>query len=512
MGHAYCTIAADVIARYKRLRGHKVHFLTGTDEHGQKIEKAAEAAGETPKQLADRVVERYKSLWKTLNISYDDFIRTTEDRHTLVVKQFFKLVYDKGDIYLGEYEGLYCRPCESYYTETQLVDKMCPSCGRAVELLKEESYFFRLSRYQELVAEYIRQNPTWIQPEFRRNEVLGMLKEPMPDLSITRTTSSWGIAVPDLGDDVRNRAGDLVRSKKSHYIYVWFDALLNYITAIDYLSDAGKFLEHWPADLHLVGKDIVKFHCIIWPAMLMSVGMPMPKLIFGHGFILADGEKMSKSKGNALDPQGLIEKYGVDVLRYFLLREISFGNDGSISHEGLIKRLNSELNNDLGNLLHRTLSMLEKYNAGAVPNLDGKDVPDEQLPLKTLALEVIEKVDGLVDQIKLSAALDSIWSLVNRANQLIEESAPWALFKKAELDRLNVIMYQLCETLRLLGLLLAPYMPTVAQSIWEQLGLTTAVAEARKAAWDWGRLKAGTVVKKTQPLFVKYELVAPAVA
>ncbi len=506
IGHAYCTIAADVVARYKRLRGNKVHFLTGTDEHGQKIEKAAETSGETPKQLADRVVERFKGLWQTLNISYDDFIRTTEERHASVVAQFFKLVYNKGDIYLGEYEGWYCQPCETYYSETQLVNKKCPGCKREVALLKEESYFFRLSRYQELLLKYIQDNPQWILPEFRKNEILGMLREPLSDLSITRTSCQWGIPVPDLGAQVHDKDGNWLTPKKTHYIYVWFDALLNYISAINYLSDAGGFLERWPVDVHLVGKDIIKFHAIIWPAMLLSVGIPLPKLIYGHGFILADGEKMSKSKGNAIDPQAIIERFGVDALRFFLMREISFGQDGSISWQALENRYQSNLANDLGNLLHRSLAMLEKYFQGKVPASDESHCQPVDSAFSQFAVATVEALEPLVQQFKLHLALDEIWKLVSRANRYVDERAPWTLFKHGKTDELAVVMYNVLEALRFLALLLSPFMPTTAQRMWEALGLTGSLTDIKKTSWEWGKLPVGTQVQKGEPIFPKIEL------
>ncbi|MEI7817446.1 MAG: methionine--tRNA ligase, partial [Desulfuromonadales bacterium] len=381
IGHAYTTVAADVLARYKRLMGFDVYFLTGSDEHGQKVEKAATTAGETPLELADRVVKRFQALWERLGISHNDFIRTTQERHKSGVSRIFKDILDKGDIYLGEYEDWYCTPCETFWTETQLIEGRCPDCNRPVDKLKEESYFFRMSKYQEQLLEHIEVNPDFIQPKSKRNEILSFIKEGLRDLSVSRTTFTWGIPVP--GND-------------RHIIYVWFDALTNYITALGYPDEAGNYGRYWPVDVHLIGKDILRFHAVYWPTFLMAAGLPLPKKVFAHGWWTVEGQKMSKSLQNVVEPNMLIDKYGVDAVRYFLMREVPFGLDGDFSHTALVQRINSDLANDIGNLLSRSTAMAVKYFGGTLPQIAELTAVD--LALKQKTEEMVAIVDKFIDE------------------------------------------------------------------------------------------------------------------
>lgn len=488
LGHAYCTIAADVLARWQRLQGKEVYFLTGTDEHGQKIEKQAQANNETPIQLADRVVIRFKELWQKLNISNDDFIRTTEERHKKTVQYIFKKIYDHGDIYLGFYEDWYCHHCESYYTETQLTNNNCPLCQRAVSKLKEESYFFKLSKYEKALLEYIEKNPDFVQPVSRRNEVISFINQGLTDLSISRTTINWGIDVPDIPSQ---------KTEKKHYIYVWFDALINYISAPGYPENINQFNSTWPADVHLIGKDIIKFHAIIWPAMLMSAGIVPPKQVFAHGFINMGGEKMSKSKGNVVNPSDIINDFGADVLRYFLLREFVFGQDGTFFDDALLKRYNADLANDYGNLLNRTLTMAEKYFEGKSP--DFKDIPINKL--SESSLKTISDVGNLLNNLKFSQALEAIWKLISLANAFIEETAPWVLSKENKLDELKDVIYSLLETIRIATILISPIMPDISQTAWGQLGFSDKIESHGKNGLKWGLFPKGKSLKKGQPLF-----------
>ncbi|MFO7154809.1 MAG: methionine--tRNA ligase [Caldicoprobacter oshimai] len=492
IGHAYTTVAADAMARFKRLTGYDVMFLTGTDEHGQKIERLAREKGVTPKEYVDNIVAGIKELWKLMDISYDDFIRTSEERHEKVVQKIFKKLYDQGDIYKGEYQGWYCTPCESFWTERQLVDGKCPDCGRNVELVKEEAYFFKLSKYQQQLIEYIEAHDEFIQPPSRKNEMLNNFLRPgLEDLCVSRTSFRWGIPVPF--DD-------------KHVIYVWIDALSNYLTALGYMTENDeKYRKYWPADVHLVGKEIVRFHTIIWPIMLMALGEPLPKQVFGHGWLVLEGGKMSKSKGNVVDPVILVERYGVDAVRYFLLREVPFGADGVFSNEALINRINSDLVNDLGNLVNRTIAMVEKYFDGLIP--EPGELDDVDTELRQLALSTPSRVEELMNRFEYSNALAEIWKLIGRANKYIDETTPWILAKDpSKRGRLGTVLYNLSECLRMISVLISPFMTRTPEKIRQQLG----VKDESLITWDslaeFGKLPPGTRVQRGEVIFPRLDM------
>jgi len=455
IGHTYCTVMADAMARFKRLSGYDVHFLTGTDEHGLKIKQIADKEGVSPQEYVDKVVSGIKELWGTMEISYDDFIRTTEERHVSRVQEIFNKMNAKGDIYKGKYEGWYCTPCESFWTESQLQDGRCPDCGRPVQKAQEDAYFFRMSKYRDRILQLFEENPDFLKPDTRRNEMTEFVKQGLEDLCISRSSFDWGIRVPvDPG----------------HVIYVWLDALTNYITALGYPDSPQEFDRYWPADVHLVGKEIVRFHSIIWPAILMSLDLPLPKQVLGHGWLLIDGGKMSKSKGNVVDPVVLIERYGIDALKYFLLREYTFGQDGVFTNEVMLKRMNFDLANDLGNLVSRTTAMVEKYCQGIIPPAVYED--DTDIDLKKIATSAGSEVEKHMNEFAFNNALESIWILVRRANKYIDEKTPWILAKdETRREELNTCLHNLAEAIRIISILIYPYMHSTTEEIRRQLGI-----------------------------------------
>jgi len=486
IGHAYTTVAADVLARYKRMMGYDVYFLTGSDEHGQKVEKAATTAGETPLELADRVVKRFQALWERLGISNNDFIRTTQERHKKGVSHIFKQLMDKGDIYLGEYEDWYCTPCETFWTETQLIEDRCPDCNRPVEKLKEESYFFRMSKYQEQLLAHIEAHPDFIQPKSKRNEIISFVKEGLRDLSVSRTTFTWGIPVPE---------------NEKHIVYVWFDALTNYMTALGYPDETVDYKKFWPASVHLIGKDILRFHTVYWPTFLMAAGLPLPEKVFAHGWWTVEGQKMSKSLQNVVEPNMLIDKYGVDVVRYFLLREVPFGLDGDFSHTALVQRLNSDLANDLGNLLSRSTAMAVKYFGGILPQPSELSDIDNALMNKTE--QMIAAVETHMNDLAFSKTLQAIWEVISAGNKYIDESAPWTLAKDpAQQERLATVMYCLLESQRIVHIILSAFLPATSEKALKSLGYEGA---AEKKQLAWGGLKAGNMITKAEALFPRFE-------
>ena len=488
IGHCYTTIIADAIARYKRLTGYDVFYLTGTDEHGLKIQKKAEEAGITPQEYVDDIVENSKDLWKRLNISYDKFIRTTDKEHVECVQKIFEKLYNQGDIYKGEYKGLYCTPCESFWTETQLVDGKCPDCGRDVNEVSEEAYFFKLSKYQDRLVKFYDEHPTFIEPESRKNEMLNnFIKPGLDDLCVSRTTFNWG--VPVTFDD-------------KHVVYVWIDALSNYISALGYLSDDDSlFKRYWPATLHIVGKEIVRFHTIIWPIMLMALDLPLPKKVFGHGWLVINGGKISKSLGNYKDPREYIDSYGVDAVRYFVLREVPFGSDGSFSEDALISRTNGDLANILGNLVNRTIGMANKYFDGVITNTNVKEDIDDALIKEAIDLKNV--VNDYMDKLEVSKAITSIFDLLRNCNKYIDETMPWVLAKdETKKDRLNTVLYNLIECIRISTILLQAFIPDTCSKIFNQINTDNTSYESIN---DFGGYKSGTKVNKAEVLFQRIE-------
>ena len=490
LGTAYEKIGADAIARYKRRQGYDTFFLMGTDEHSLNVERQARAKGIDPKVYCDQMVVKFREVWSKLNLSFSDFIRTTEKRHIQAAQKVINTMHENGDLYKGWYKGWYCISCEAFLRESDLLDGKCPTHNKSPQWIEEENYYFRLSKYEHSLLKHIEENPGFIQPEIRRNEMVNIIKNGLEDISISRATVGWGIPVP---------------FDPKQVIYVWVDALINYLSGIGYPEEKQQFTKYWPCDLHVIGKDITRFHCIIWPAMLMSVGIPLFRTVFGHGFVYLKGEKMSKTGGTVVDPLEIVERFGPDSIRYFLLREVSFDRDGEFTWKKFMARYQSDLANDLGNLLHRVLNMIYKYNKGKI--YKGKESDDlESSPLRKTAVEKVSEYQRFMDRYQLSQALSSVWILIGRANRYVEETSPWTLNKQGQKDKLNCVLYNLAESLRLIAVLIEPFMPKTAKSICCQLGLQEDISSKVFAdISQWGRIQDSHQAGTAQPLFPKVE-------
>ena len=490
IGHAYTTVAADTMARYKKMRGFDTYFLTGSDEHGQKIQRRAMEQGKEPKEFVDEIIASFKHLWQVLDIDYDHFIRTTDEDHIKVCQELFQKIYDQGDIYKSEYSGWYCTSCETFFTETQVgEERICPDCGKPVETMKEESYFFKMSKYAERWMQFIEDHPDFIRPESRKNEMVNFVKQGLEDLCVSRTTFDWGIPVPF--DD-------------KHVMYVWFDALINYYSALKRTDNEDLEKKFWPADVHLVGKDIIRFHTIIWPIMLMAADLPIPDCVLGHGWVLIDSDKMSKSKGNVIDPLKLCEKYGVEAVRYFLMREMGYGTDCNYTEELLAIRINNDLANDYGNLLSRATGMINKFQKGIILAPAGKTDFDEQLI--SLAKSISADFGELMDKMEWANALALLWDLVNKANKYIDDTAPWALNKEGAKDQLATVLYNLAEVVRLVTIMVTPVMPQLPERVWQQLGISDQKKLHNWQALQWGLIPADTEINRGEPLFPRIDI------